>query len=263
MPAVRHAGGAAAAGRSPGAAARSRTGLAGTCHRLAATSLALALVVTAGLPGARGGQRLPGDPDERCRARRCFAVLAALPLAVPSYVAAFTWVSVAALWSSAARFEGFGAAVVVLTLVHLPVRLPARGRRAARARTRPRRRWPARWAGGRGARFTTRDPPPGPPGHRRRRAARRSSTSSRTSAPSRSCAWTPSPGRSSRPSSAGFDRAGRPEPVHDPAWLTVLVLTLEGRTRRRDARYESGPARAGPRAPLDLGRRPVGGRWRC
>ncbi len=58
--------------------------------------------------------------------RRAFGVLAALPLAVPSYVAAFTWVSVADLWSSAARFEGFAAAAVVLTLytypyVYLPV----------------------------------------------------------------------------------------------------------------------------------------------
>ena len=57
-----------------------------------------------------------------------FAVLLALPLAVPSYVAAFTWVSVADLWTSGpgARFEGFLAAVVVLTLytypyVYLPV----------------------------------------------------------------------------------------------------------------------------------------------
>lgn len=58
--------------------------------------------------------------------RRVFAVVAALPLAVPSYVAAYTWVSVADLWSSTARFEGFWPAAIVLTLytypyVYLPV----------------------------------------------------------------------------------------------------------------------------------------------
>ncbi|MGD8150638.1 ABC transporter permease [Ornithinimicrobium sp. Y1694] len=95
--------------------------------RLATTSLLLAIVVTAaclviGVAGAWLVTRsnTPG--------RRIFAVLLALPLAVPSYVAAFTWVSVADLWSSApgARFEGFVAAAVVLTLytypyVYLPV----------------------------------------------------------------------------------------------------------------------------------------------
>lgn len=58
--------------------------------------------------------------------RRGFAVVAALPLAVPSYVAAFSWVSVADLWSSTAQFTGFWAAATVLTLytypyVYLPV----------------------------------------------------------------------------------------------------------------------------------------------
>nr|NLI51045.1 iron ABC transporter permease [Propionibacterium sp.] len=57
--------------------------------------------------------------------RRTLAVLAALPLAVPSYVAAYAWVAVADLWSGS-RFDGFWAAVVVLTLytypyVYLPV----------------------------------------------------------------------------------------------------------------------------------------------
>ena len=93
--------------------------------RLAATSLALALVVTAGsLVLGVGSAYLVTRTNVPFR--RGFAVLAALPLAVPSYVAAYTWVSVADLWSSAARFEGFGAAVVVLTLytypyVYLPV----------------------------------------------------------------------------------------------------------------------------------------------
>lgn len=58
--------------------------------------------------------------------RRTFGVLAALPLAVPSYVAAYTWAAVADMWNPAARFDGFGAAVLVLTLysypyVYLPV----------------------------------------------------------------------------------------------------------------------------------------------
>ncbi|MBC2906185.1 ABC transporter permease [Streptomyces cupreus] len=47
-------------------------------------------------------------------ARRVFGVLAALPLAVPSYVAAFAWVSLAQ------GFEGFWAAALVLTLVSYP-----------------------------------------------------------------------------------------------------------------------------------------------
>ncbi|WP_326592811.1 ABC transporter permease [Streptomyces sp. NBC_01294] len=47
-------------------------------------------------------------------ARRLFGVLAALPLAVPSYVAAFAWVS------TVEDFEGFWAAALVLTLVSYP-----------------------------------------------------------------------------------------------------------------------------------------------
>ncbi|WP_309141904.1 ABC transporter permease [Streptomyces griseicoloratus] len=47
-------------------------------------------------------------------ARRLFGVLAALPLAVPSYVAAFAWVS------TVDGFEGFWAAALVLTLVSYP-----------------------------------------------------------------------------------------------------------------------------------------------
>ncbi|GGK72784.1 ABC transporter permease [Ornithinimicrobium pekingense] len=95
--------------------------------RLATTSLLLAGVVTAaclviGVASAWLVTRsnTPG--------RRAFAVLLALPLAVPSYVAAFTWVSVADLWTATpgTRFEGFVAAAVVLTLytypyVYLPV----------------------------------------------------------------------------------------------------------------------------------------------
>ncbi len=51
--------------------------------------------------------------------RRTLAVLAALPLAVPSYVAAYAWVAVGEGWGGA-RFDGFGAAVVVLTLYTYP-----------------------------------------------------------------------------------------------------------------------------------------------
>ncbi|WP_229914242.1 ABC transporter permease [Streptomyces capitiformicae] len=47
-------------------------------------------------------------------ARRLFGVLAALPLAVPSYVAAFAWVS------TVEGFEGFWAAALVLTLTSYP-----------------------------------------------------------------------------------------------------------------------------------------------
>ena len=92
---------------------------------LAATSVALALVVAVGclVLGVASAYLvtrtdLPG--------RRVWAVVAALPLAVPSYVAAFSWSAVADLWSSTARFEGFWAAALVLTLytapyVYLPV----------------------------------------------------------------------------------------------------------------------------------------------
>ncbi|WP_133884307.1 iron ABC transporter permease [Glycomyces sp. NRRL B-16210] len=47
-------------------------------------------------------------------ARRAFTVLAALPLAVPTYIAAFTWVS------SMREFEGFWAAALVLTACSYP-----------------------------------------------------------------------------------------------------------------------------------------------
>jgi iron(III) transport system permease protein len=47
-------------------------------------------------------------------ARRLFGMLAALPLAVPSYVAAFAWVS------TVEGFEGFWPAALVLTLVSYP-----------------------------------------------------------------------------------------------------------------------------------------------
>lgn len=92
---------------------------------LAARSLALAAVVTAactllGVASAFLVTRtdLPG--------RRVFGVLAALPLAVPSYVAGFAWVS------TVDRFAGFWPAALVLALcsypyVYLPVAAALRG----------------------------------------------------------------------------------------------------------------------------------------
>ncbi len=89
--------------------------------RLAATSVALAVVVTAAslVIGVTGAWLVTRSSVPH---RRLLAVLLALPLAVPSYVAAFTWVSVADLWNGApgARFEGFVAACVVLTLYTYP-----------------------------------------------------------------------------------------------------------------------------------------------
>lgn len=86
---------------------------------LAVRSLGLAAVVTAlcvvlGLSLAWLVVRtdLPG--------RRVFGVLAALPLAVPSYVAAYTWVA------AFPEISGFGGSVLVLTLCTYPyVYLPA------------------------------------------------------------------------------------------------------------------------------------------
>ncbi|MBK8460651.1 MAG: iron ABC transporter permease [Micropruina sp.] len=60
--------------------------------------------------------------------RRAFGILLALPLAVPSYVAAYTWVAVADLWNPTGRFDGFWAAAIVLSLYSYPyVYLPVVG----------------------------------------------------------------------------------------------------------------------------------------
>ncbi|MEV4489812.1 iron ABC transporter permease [Micromonospora coxensis] len=92
---------------------------------LAARSLGLAAVVTTACVVLGVGTAwlvtrtdLPG--------RRFFAVLAALPLAVPTYIAAFAWVS------TVDRLEGFWPAALVLTLcsypyVFLPVAAALRG----------------------------------------------------------------------------------------------------------------------------------------
>jgi iron(III) transport system permease protein len=80
---------------------------------LALRSLGLAAVVTAGclVLGVASAflvarTDLPG--------RRVFGVLAALPLAVPTYIAAFSWISVVD------RFEGFWPTALVLTLCSYP-----------------------------------------------------------------------------------------------------------------------------------------------
>ncbi|MVT27412.1 ABC transporter permease subunit [Nesterenkonia alkaliphila] len=93
--------------------------------RLATASLALTAVVTVlclvigvGLAVLVTRTTLPG--------RRSLAVAAALPLAIPSYVAAFGWQSMNHLVSPGTTFEGFFAATVVITSVTYPyVFLPA------------------------------------------------------------------------------------------------------------------------------------------
>ena len=87
--------------------------------QLASRSLALAAVVTAacvliGVATAFLVTRtdLPG--------RRLFGVVAALPLAIPSYVAAYAWVATAGLVDRTWVFEGFWAAALVLTLCTYP-----------------------------------------------------------------------------------------------------------------------------------------------
>ncbi|MFD4143507.1 ABC transporter permease [Streptomyces sp. NPDC058572] len=109
---------------------------------LAARSMALAGVVTAGctVVGVASAflvtrTDLPG--------RRLFGVLATLPLAVPTYVAGFAWVS------TVSGFEGFWPAALVLTLcsypyVYLPVAAALSGADPAQeevARSRGRGPW--------------------------------------------------------------------------------------------------------------------------
>ncbi|MEX5262521.1 iron ABC transporter permease [Kocuria rosea] len=218
--------------------------------RLAATSLALALVVTAGsLVLGVGSAYLVTRTNVPFR--RGFAVLAALPLAVPSYVAAYTWVSVADLWSSAARFEGFGAAVVVLTLytypyVYLPVAAAFAGADVAQeevARSLGRGPWRT---------LTTVSLPQVRPAIAGGGLLAILYILSDFGAVSilRVDTFTRAIFTAF---SAGFDRATALSLSTILVLLTVLVLTLEGRTRRRDARYESaGAGRA--TSTLDLGR---------
>lgn len=86
---------------------------------LALRSLALAAVVTFGCVVLGVGSAfvvtrtdLPG--------RRTFGVLAALPLAVPSYVAAYSWLAAVDLVDPAYVLEGFWSAALVLTLCSYP-----------------------------------------------------------------------------------------------------------------------------------------------
>ncbi|SDX94728.1 iron(III) transport system permease protein [Micromonospora pattaloongensis] len=80
---------------------------------LAARSLALAAVVTAGCVALGVGTAFLVTRTD-LPARRLFTILAALPLAVPTYIAAFTWVS------TITGFEGFWASALVLTLCSYP-----------------------------------------------------------------------------------------------------------------------------------------------
>ncbi|MEU1891213.1 ABC transporter permease [Streptomyces pristinaespiralis] len=80
---------------------------------LAARSLGLAGVVTAACTALGVASAFLVTRTD-LPARRLFGVLAALPLAVPSYVAAFAWAS------TVEGFEGFWAAALVLTLVSYP-----------------------------------------------------------------------------------------------------------------------------------------------
>ena len=86
---------------------------------LAARTMALAAVVTSACVVLGVGTAFLATRTD-LPARRAFSVLAALPLAVPTYIAAFTWVS------TVDGFAGFWASALVLTLcsypyVYLPV----------------------------------------------------------------------------------------------------------------------------------------------
>jgi iron(III) transport system permease protein len=88
---------------------------------LAVRTLGLALVVTTACVVLGVSSALLVTRTD-LPARRAVGVLAALPLAVPTYVAAFGWVS------AAREFEGFWAAALVLTLCCYPyVYLPVAG----------------------------------------------------------------------------------------------------------------------------------------
>jgi iron(III) transport system permease protein len=86
---------------------------------LAARTIGLAAVVTAGCVVLGVGSAFLCTRTD-LPAARAFAVLASLPLAVPTYIAAFTWVS------TVDGFAGFWAAALVLTACSYPyVFLPA------------------------------------------------------------------------------------------------------------------------------------------
>jgi iron(III) transport system permease protein len=99
--------GEAGAGRIAAELATARVG------RLAVRSLALAAVVTAACTVAGVATAFLVVRTD-LPARRMFSVLAALPLAVPTYIAAFAWMS------SVDGFAGFWASALVLTLCCYP-----------------------------------------------------------------------------------------------------------------------------------------------
>jgi iron(III) transport system permease protein len=80
---------------------------------LAARTIGLAAVVTAACVVLGVGSAFLVVRTD-LPASRAFAVLAALPLAVPTYIAAFTWIS------TLDRFTGFWACALVLTLCSYP-----------------------------------------------------------------------------------------------------------------------------------------------
>ena len=138
-------------------------------------------------------------------------------------------------------FTGFWAAALVLTLCSYPyVYLPVA---AALAGADPAQEEVARSLGrGPVADLRRRDAAPDPARGRRRRAARRRCTCSPTSARSRSCGWTPSPGPSSPRSTSASTATG----------ALVLSTVLVALTAVLLARRVAHPA---PRRPLRPGRR--------
>lgn len=80
---------------------------------LAARTMGLAAVVTTGCVVVGVGTAFLVTRTD-LPAPRAFSVLAALPLAVPTYIAAFTWIS------TVDGFEGFWASALVLTLCSYP-----------------------------------------------------------------------------------------------------------------------------------------------
>lgn len=225
--------------------------------RLSLRSLELGAVVAVGCLGIGVGTALLVTRTD-LPGRRAVAVVAALPLAVPSYVAAFSWVSVADLWSSTARFDGFWAAATVLTLytypyVYLPVAAALVGADRAQEEvarslgrgpletlvsvTLPQVR-PAIAAGGLLAVFYVLSDFGAVSILRVDTFTRAIFTSF----------------------SAGFDRLGALSLSTVLLILTLGILVLEGRTRRRGARYSrtgTGAHRPPPAAPLGAWRWPA------
>lgn len=86
---------------------------------LAVRSVGLAAVVTVGCVVLGVGSAFLVTRTD-VPARRTFGVLAALPLAIPSYVGAYAWLAAADLLGPRPGFEGFWASALVLTLCSYP-----------------------------------------------------------------------------------------------------------------------------------------------